>query len=107
MTEDEEIDAIKNMTDKSGDLPPQGPTPEFPTPDNKPWQKFKIVTKLGMHYDVLWQGDMKDIVTWLRLLGYFMSPAIYVERDAISHILSFAAEQTGEGATVTPLHPIQ
>lgn len=96
------------MTDNSNDAP-QGPIPGYPIPEGKPWTKFKLVTKLGMHYDILFPGEMSDLAIAIRSVGYFMNPAIYVQHDCLSHILAISAGQQaeGEGGNVTTLRPLQ
>lgn len=75
----------------------QGPTPEVPA--LPPTHKFKIVTKLGMHYDVLYAGDMAGLAAHLKVMGHFMNPQLWVPLDQISHLIDLTvAEGAPAGA---------
>lgn len=91
-------------------LDPAAPDPKQPIPEGKQWNKFKIVTKLGMHYDVLYPGEMNDLMMSVRGMGWFMNPLIYIALENISHILfggpALPEAQEGDGGTVTPLRPL-
>ena len=75
-------------------------------PNGEEWRKYKIVTRVGLHYDVLYAGEMSALAMSIRSVGYFMSPVIYVAHDEISHILAIPpGQQEGDG-TVTPFRVV-
>jgi hypothetical protein len=66
-------------------------------------QKFKIVTRGGQHYDIIFPGDMRMLLMHIKAQGEFMNPQLWVPLVEISHVINVSSFGEEAGANVVPM----